>query len=470
MSRRSQLAFVTATAWIMLFLLASAATVRAESEISRGWKVGVARKNITPNSPMPMSGYASRDTPATGKLTDLWAKALVLEDDSGKRCALITVDLVGIGRQTTLGVGRALQARPDLGVEHFAICCSHTHTGPALANNLSPMHYYWATTEQRSAIDKYTADLETVIVELVSSAVVDLRPATLTWGNGQANFATNRRNNKAPDVPQLRVDQLLKGPFDHDVPVLACRGEDGELRAVVFGYACHATVLAFDKWSGDYPGFAQMELERNIPGCTAMFWAGCGADQNPLPRRTVTLAEHYGRSLSAAVEAVLLTHQMKPIEPSLECRYREIPLAFDSLPSTQQLAEDSESKNKYVAARAKLLQQQLESSGNLAATYPYPLARWQLGEIEWIFMGGEVVVDYALRLKRESNGVRTWVASYVNDVMAYIPSERVLREGGYEGATAMVYYGLPSPWAAGLENQIIQAIQQLRNPHATATE
>ena len=76
-------------------------------------------------------------------------------------------------------------------------------------------------------------------------------------------------------------------------------------------------------------------------------------------------------------------------------------------------------------------------------------------------LGGEVVVDYSLRLKTELGEGNTWIAGYSNDVMAYIPSERVLKEGGYEGAGAMVYYGLPSPWSEEVEEAIIRTVDRL---------
>jgi hypothetical protein len=78
----------------------------------------------------------------------------------------------------------------------------------------------------------------------------------------------------------------------------------------------------------------------------------------------------------------------------------------------------------------------------------------------WILLGGEVVVDYSLRLKRNLGSSRTWVSGYCNDVMAYIPSLRVLKEGGYEGATAMIYYGLPGSWSERVEEQIVGAVRK----------
>lgn len=431
--------------------------------VSTEWHFGVAKAKITPETPMLMSGYAARETPSTGKLAELWAKAVVVQDASGNRGAIVTADLIGISAKSSARIRNVLLDRHGLPTESVMICCSHTHTGPAISDTLATMNYFYATPEQREAIDRYTRELESTVVALVDEAIRGLQSGTLSSGNGTATFATNRRENDEGNVPSLRVAKQLSGPFDHDVPVLTIRDGDGKLRAVIFGYACHATVLSSHHWSGDYPGFAQAEVEKLHPGCLAMFWAGCGADQNPLPRRSVGLAQHYGRRLAVAVEEVLLTHEMKPVSSSLVCEDETLELAYAELPTQDDLERDMQSKNKFEAARARMLNADLEEFGKLPASYPYPIARWQLGEIEWLFLGGEVVVDYALRLKEQRAGSKTWVSAYSNDVMAYIPSERVLREGRYEGGGAMIYYGLPSPWAAGLEKQIIGSVEAMRN-------
>src|SRR5262249_15285394 len=151
----------------------------------------------------------------------------------------------------------------------------------------------------------------------------------------------------------------LKGPVDHDVPVLKVTGSDGKLKAVAFGYACHATVLGFYQWCADYPGFAQTQLEQSHPGAVALFWAGCGADQNPLPRRTVELAQQYGGQLASAVDEVL-SGSTKPISGELSTTYQEIDLPLDTLPTREQLLTDTASTNRYIAKRATLLLKQLE--------------------------------------------------------------------------------------------------------------
>lgn len=422
------------------------------------WKAGASRVNITPEQPMWMAGYAARTKPAEGKMTDLWAKALVLEDPAGKRAVLITLDLVGIDRDVSVSICEQLQKKLGLERSQIAINCSHTHSGPVVATNLRPMHEYSLERPQQELIHRYAQMLEAAVIKAVSQAAEKLTPATIAWGNGRTDFAVNRRENKEADVPKLREAGQLKGPSDHDVPVLAVKDTTGKLVAVATGYACHATVLSGYDWSGDYPGYYQIEIEKAHPGAAALFWAGCGADQNPIPRRQPELAEKYGKQLAAAVEAVL-AQPLTPLTGRLTTSYREIPLAFAQLPTRDELAAQTKDTNKYIAMRAKMLLEQIDGGKPLSPTYPYPVQLWRLGDgIEWLFLGGEVVVDYANRTKAERRGTKSWLAGYSNDVMAYIPSRRVLTEGGYEGGGAMVYYGQPTVWSEQVENQIMEEI------------
>lgn len=424
----------------------------------KAWKAGAAKIDITPVGPMWMSGYSGRDKPAEGTLHSLWAKALVLEDPDGRRVALVTMDLVGIPRDLSVAVCAELKKKHGLPREAILLSTSHTHTGPIVGSNLNAM--YALEEAQQKRVSDYATELQAKLVEVVGAALGKLAPAQISSGTGRVTLAVNRRTNKEADVPRLRELGQLKGPVDHDVPVLSVRDLEGKIRAVVFGYACHATVLSFYQWSGDYPGFAQIAVEKMYPDAVALFWAGCGADQNPLPRRTVGFAEGYGKQLAEGVKAVL-DAPMTSLAGKLATAYAEIPLAFADLPSRDQLLKDSTSTNRYTASRAKLLLKELAKEGSLRGTYPYPVQTWQLGpDLTWVALGGEVVVDYSLRLKKELGPKQTWVTGYANDVMAYIPSLRVLKEGGYEGGGAMVYYGLPTVWTPKVEETIVAAVQE----------
>ena len=107
--------------------------------------------------------------------------------------------------------------------------------------------------------------------------------------------------------------------------------------------------------------------------------------------------------------------------------------------------------------------QVIAKDGKLPASYPYPIQVVHLGkELTLVALGGEVVVDYSLRLKRELAGPAVWIAAYSNDVMGYIPSVRVLNEGGYEAGGAMRYSSThPGPWAPTVEERIVSKVHEL---------
>jgi hypothetical protein len=440
---------------VALLVLAPGAAF-AQEKMALAWKAGAAKVVITPPELMWMSGYGARTKPAEGKLHDLWAKALALEDAAGKRMVIVTMDLVGIDRGLSAAVCKELMSKHKLPREAILLSVSHTHCGPVVGDNLNMM--YFLDAKQQKLVAEYSALLRGQLSDVAGKALANLAPARLQWGIGHCSVAVNRRNNKEKEVPLLREKGKLVGPVDHDVPVLTVYDNNDRVSAILFGYACHATVLDFYQWCGDYPGFAQLALEKSHPGAVALFWAGCGADQNPLPRRSVTLATQYGQQLADSVDAVI-RGAMTPIRGALAAAYREIDLPFSELPNREQLVMDTMSKNKYVAGRAKVLLVELEKKGAIRGHYPYPVETWRLGdELTLVALGGEVVVDYALRLKKEIGPGKTWVAGYTNDVMAYIPSLRVLQEGGYEGREAMVYYGLPTAWGPRVEELIVAEV------------
>ncbi|MEM7012535.1 MAG: neutral/alkaline non-lysosomal ceramidase N-terminal domain-containing protein, partial [Verrucomicrobiota bacterium] len=268
------------------------------------WKAGTARIDITPEQPIWMAGYGGRNKPSEGMVHPLWAKALALEDASGERAVIIGTDTLGMTQSIYSTIKERLKASHNLEDDQIMINASHTHTGPVLRGGLYDI--YPLTDAHLEVIDTYTAKLEDQICDIVAEALENLEPVELRHGIGISRFGANRRENRPEtDVPTLRLANNLKGPVDHDVPVLAAY-KGTELKAVVFGYACHTTVLSFYKFTGDYAGWAQIDLENAHPGATAIFSAGCGGDINPLPRREVRHAEQYGHMLAAAVQETLM--------------------------------------------------------------------------------------------------------------------------------------------------------------------
>lgn len=445
---------------LLLFALlgfALSASLSAAEPKAGQWKAGLAVQVITPEQPMWMAGYGNRNKPAEGKLTELYVKALALEDPRGEKLVLLTSDLVGIPRSLSEPVAEEVRKRKGLPRERLMLTVSHTHCGPVLNDALRTM--YDMPPDEARKIDPYTDKVKGWMIDVIVRALDDLKPARLSFGKGTARFAVNRR--KPTDRGFINAANP-DGPVDHAVPVLRIDGPDGKLRAVVFGYACHNTTLDFYQWCGDYAGFAQKYVEERHPGALAMFWMGCGADANPLPRSTVELCKKYGRELAVAVEDTL-AGRLTPITGDSAAKYATIALPFDKLPGRDKWEADRRSKQYALRTRAEKFLKQLDNNGKIDDRYRhYPVQVWRLGELTWIALGGEVVVDYSLRLQRELVRDRPlWITGYANDVMAYIPSLRVLKEGGYEGDTSMIYYGMPAKWGPEIEEKIVAKVREL---------
>ncbi len=421
------------------------------------WKAGLAQRAITQETPVWLAGYGSK-RPPDGKLHDIWMKALALEDDKGHQAVLITSDFQGVPKLMSDPV--FAQAKEKFGLERHQIMFtfSHNHCGPRLGDDL--IDYYPVEAEQEKLVEKYTQKMIADSVSMIGEALKNLAPAHLATGMGHCTFAVNRRNNREADVPMLFEKNMLVGPVDHNVPVLTVTRPDGKLAAILFGYACHPTVMSYNTINGDYPGFAQIEIEKAHPGAMAMFVNTCGGDQNPLPRRKIELSEKYGKSLALGVEQAL-EQKLTPISAGLKTAFEYVDLPYLHVMTPEELkalVEDTGIKGRW----SRRLLKKLENGHKFEAAYPYPLHAWQLGkETLFIGMGAETVVDYALKFKSEF-GESTWVMGYADDMISYIPSRRVWEEGGYEGGSNLYEYGRPAlRWDGDIETRITAAVKNL---------
>lgn len=423
------------------------------------WKAGLARSVITPEKAVWLAGYGTKRVPA-GKIHDLWMKALALEDAAGQRVVLITSDFQGVPKNMSDPAFAQIKKEHGLEREQIMFTFSHNHCGPRLGDDL--IDYYPIEAEQVELVEEYTALMIEKVVALVGEALANLQPAKLQQGEGRCTFAVNRRNNKEAEVPALLAKGTpLVGPVDHSVPVLTVTKPSSELTAILFGYACHPTTLNFLQWCGDYPGFAQLEIEKNHPGAMALFVNTCGGDQNPLPRRSVELCQKYGHELAVGVEEAL-QQPLKPISGGLRTAFELIELPYLKTVTREDLQPLLQDGNAIRGRWAARMLQKLDAGEKFPASYPYPLHAWRLGnEMLVIGQGAETVVDYALRFKREF-GPGTWVCGYTDDMISYIPSRRVWEEGGYEGGSNLFEYGRPAfRWAGDIEDRIAVAVLKL---------
>lgn len=421
-----------------------------------GFSVGTARVKITPPQPFWMSGYAARKHPSEGVLADLWAKALAFRDPAGQTAIIVTTDLIGLPGKISDEVVRRTQEQFGLDRARVLLNSSHTHCGPTVGRNLSVMFDFSAAEAAR--VDAYASQLTGDLVGVVGAALKDLAPAEVTVGHGRVGFAINRRE---PTPQGVRIGVNTTGPVDHDVPVLKVTAPDGRVRAVLFGYACHNTTLGGDfyQMNGDYAGFAQAEFEAAHPGVNALFIMLCGGDQNPNPRGTVDHARRYGHELAAEVARVV-SGPLEPVRPPIRVASRVLQLDF--APHTRESFEqEAKDPDVFRQRRARLMLEAYDRGAPIRQV-AFPLQALRFNEdLTFLALGGEVVVGYGLRAKQTYPDENLVVSGYCHDVMCYIPTRKVLEEGGYEPVTSMIYYGQPGPFTQDVEETIFAGIGEV---------
>lgn len=446
---------------LMACLVMLGAALASAAEPSGEWKAGVARVGTPPKAPVRMAGYASRTSPSQGVAHPLAAKALALADASGHKVVFVTCDIIAFRRAFTNRVAARVKTRYDVRREDLVLLASHNHSSPALVEPPGPEGASVAEG-LRNNLD-YTKDLEDKLVELVGAALGKMEPARLAFGVGRAHFALNRRE---PTAKGIKLGKNPAGPTDESVPILRVQAKGGEPLAVVFGYACHNTTLRPDmlKIAPDFAGYAQDRIESDNPGAVALFVTGCAGDADPHPFGTLDMAKEHGEELGAAVKFVLdRPAWLTPLSGALHTAYSESALHFagpTDRASYEALLNDPNSGRR---GHAKRMIESIDQGKPIRAEYPnYAAHAFALGDqLTLVALSGEVVVDYAIRLQKElgGEGRALWVAAYANDVLGYIPSVRVLKEGGYEGVES--YYGStwPVPFAEDIESIVVNAAQ-----------
>lgn len=431
-----------------LRLLVAAACAALPALPATAWRAGVAQVKITPSKPLPLAGYSSRTAPFSGIESDIFAKALALDDGAGHRAVLLTADVLGwTGRFTERVCARIVKAH-GLAREAILVSSAHTHTAPVVAPEMN-----WPPGGDSAAdIEAYLAETETALARIAGEALGAMRPATLGWGWGVATFAINRRE---PTPRGIVLGVNPRGLTDRTVPVLRIDAE-GKLVALVFGAAIHAVASAIsDRVSGDYPGFAQAELERQFPGAQAMFVAGAGGDCNAHPKSGVADARAHGHTLAVEVARVA-AGKLKPVEGPLLTLLERADLPLQPTTRADLARYGKTGWEKYFVDGATAI---FDKGGSIPATYAAPFALWRFGGgLTLVALSGEPVVDYVTMTVDRLGPLDLWVAGYTNDVFGYLPSARILAEGGYETRGLYIGIGLFTP---GVDRAVMGAIESM---------
>jgi len=434
-------------------LIASATIAPAESaEIG----VGTAKVEVTPTHPVLLAGYGNRVDEFEGAYSPLWVRAMAIGDENP--VVIAAVDNCGVPTDVVDEIRRKIDAKGLFDASRLVVSSTHTHNAPTLEGYAPILWEGRDTEDQRGRVKQYTEWLADKIAEAATAAIRDRKPAELSWGQGRVRFGGNRRAMK--DGVWVGFGFAEKAPVDHSLPVMIARRE-GQVVAVWTNYACHCTTAgSINQIGGDWAGFAATEIEREIPGAAAVVTIGCGADVGPQPTGNLDLARRHGRAIAEEVSKLAAT-PLTPLAGDPEVRHRVVDLPLSPAPGREHWEREAQ-RDDFEGRHARRMLAQLDRDGALPDAVPLPVTVWRFGsDLAIVFLAGEVTIDYAVRLKQELDWTRLWINAYSDGIPCYIPSKRVLAEGGYEADFSMIYYAWPSRFDPAVEDRLVSSVEEL---------
>lgn len=454
------------SAWLLLLAVAAVPARSAEeSPAASGWKAGFAEADITPAIGEAMISGFGRERLVTGTLAPLRAQVLALEDAAGRRAVLVTADVLGFGRLSVEALRRRIGETLDVPPSAVCLAASHTHWGPAINERVN--------FSLGPPAPWYIARLERTILDLAGRACGDLAPAELSYGSCSTRIGMCRRT--LDDKGNVLWRPNPTGSYDDHTPVLRIVRQGTPSEILVVGHACHPTSSGtMNRWSPDYPGAMRDRLEQDRAGCRAMFVMGCGGDAKVVVKNPKTGAPEFantpeasaaaGERLAAAVRERLEGEPLHPLAAELETRIVTGELGFRpgrSDAEIEALAFDADAKGFEQAwARHRL------AYPDARRGLRYDVQVWRLGDLTLVALEGEVCSDWGPVVRRLAPTPHAMVVAYANEVSAYIPTARIIREGGYEGDRSHMTYTMPAPFEERMEAELLALLERAVRPAA----
>ncbi|GIP34966.1 neutral/alkaline non-lysosomal ceramidase N-terminal domain-containing protein [Paenibacillus sp. J2TS4] len=424
--------------------------------------LGTAKMDITPASPIPLAGFASRKNKGAfqGISHPLYAKVLLFQsrDDDGRAFSalLVSADLLWWGSDVTAALKLKLSERFGLPGDAIILHGTHTHSGPQTSERFAPL---------LGVMDKgYIEFLEQKLMDGVSQALTRLEPVVIERGQAEHRLNINRRKRKGDKIV---IAPNESGPNDPELTVIRFCNADDEVKALWVHYACHPTITSDNLISPEFPGVAMEQLEQASGGQTvAVYLQGCCGDVGPNLIRDGNFYFGSDRDVCSfaakLAEAVLsVTEQpMKPLSPlPLQVRSETLPLPLSKLPSRSELNK-LKSREEIIGQWSRML---LDNPERLAPELPLELTYVQLAKgLSLLAMNAEIVVEYGLFVKKTSSS-GTLPIAYSNGMIGYVPTAQQIDEGGYEADESTKYFGMAAPFDPSVEPCMLDGIVRFMN-------
>jgi len=372
-------------------------------------RAGIVAKDITPQKPVMLAGYASRKELSQGVHDPLSARAIAFQHN-GKRLVLVSTDIVGFYGGTDVSLRKAILEASGLQPSELFLAAIHTHSAPTVSLG-EKVHANNA---------EYLRWLETRLVAAVGEALANTVPVEIAVGSGSSPVGVNRRE-FVKDAAGKTTVQLGRNPdvlTDREVQVVrVSRADNGKVAAVVFDYATHSTAMGPHNYliSGDVHGLAEQFLERYLDGgVVAPGFAGASGDIDPWVRVLPKFHSEKGWVPEAVLMGTMLGEEVAAVLERIKtpCSGGPIKTAFKTLTLP--------------------IQRRVTIDASTGAESPkFNLTVGRVGDVAVVGLGGEVFNDIGKAIKAASPFPHTLIITHCNGAAGYLPTREACPHGGY---------------------------------------
>lgn len=421
-------------------------------------RFGAAKETITPYFKTKLSGFAGYSGSRFESIhDDLYAHALLLEDDEGGRALVVALDVLFHERSLAERIVRLARERLDIPGEHVLVNYSHTHYGPALAN--------YDAWECSTDYDRYLGEAVERCVLRASATMVE---GTVAYGSVDGDWSVSRR---LPVDGRCEFKPNPAGGRDRALQALEFVDAHGDIRSLLFTFPCHPSSVggASRMVTAEYPGRLCQLADATLYGCTSLFLQGFGGDAKSAWAVADGGTSFKGASFaeidamaSSMLEAVRKTRQagaFEPVKMRLAGRRFTVPLALEILPLAyyQRQLEEQKGQPPFIGDCARYV---VDHYDELPERLDLRASILKLSDDRCIFsLGGEPSYDVGVVLRGAFPETKIICVGYADDI-AYIPSDRMIAEGGYEADGSVVEYRLKGRIAPGVDEALVRGFRE----------
>lgn len=416
---------------------------------------GLAVEDITPERPAFLGGYIARDTPSSGISDRLFIRVGVFRDEKGKMLVLIGVDLLEVSKEISEEFYSEAKNRFGLHREEIVLNSIHTHCAPILKGHFAKPE--WKVDEE------YVSRFKEKLLRAVENAISDLSPAKFRFGMTKIRFGINRRMKTAAGI-EMRPNP--EGFVINDVPVLSVN-RPGKPDGIFYSMSCHPTSRGGMLVSADFPGFTA----KHFGGPPAFLQGAAGSTKPEVlkPDGTGFIAaspewlENAGKMIAGQLKSFLDSDVMREFVPDFGASLVKVNLKLDEkrIPSEELFEKAAKENPGYPCYRhiADHFQKELrEHSYAVECLLEVGFVRLAEG-IGFLTVSGEITAEAAANMidTVRKTGETVFLLGYCGYLAAYLPTDAMLQEGGYEALDSQYYYGMLLPFAPGIDRALASA-------------